>query len=120
MSAQQAPDPYGRPTVARPAVAPAPVARVRPVGLATRIILTVLGAAGLVLGGFLDWVRGINGTDLSYRAFYQRTFIHDGNFLTTVGFVMLALGMVALLGLAPRSGGLTRLAGALGIVGFAM
>src|SRR5437764_2371574 len=104
MSAQQAPDPYGRPTVVRPAVAPAPVAPApRPAGLATRIILTVLGAAGLIAGGFLDWIRGMSGVDLSARAFYQRTFVHDGNLVTTVGFAMIVLGLVALLGLAPRS-----------------
>src|SRR5438309_6450718 len=36
------------------------------------------------------------------------------------GFAMVVLGLVALLGLAPRSGWLTRFAGALGIIGFAL
>ena len=119
MSAQPA-DPYGRPYAGRPAVAPAPTARTRPFGLLARVLLTLLGAAGMIIGGFLNWTNGMNGVDLSYRAFYQTSFVHDSNFITTVGFAMIALGLVALVGLAPRSGWLTRLAGALGIVGFVL
>src|SRR5438093_8087282 len=119
MSAQPARDPYGRPYVAQPTVAPTPVATgMRPLGLATRVILTALGASGLIVGGFLNWTGGLDGVDLSGRAFYQTTFVRDGNFVTTVGFAMIVLGLVALVGLAPRSGWLTRLAGSLGMVGF--
>jgi hypothetical protein len=74
----------------------------------------------MIIGGFLNWTNGMNGVDMSYRAFYQTSFVHDGNFITTVGFAMIALGLVAVVGLAPRSGWLTRLAGALGIVGFVL
>ena len=115
MSAQPV-DPYGRP-YARPTVAPAPATGTRPIGVLARVLLTLIGAAGMIIGGFLNWTQGMNGVDLSYRAFYQTTFVHDGNFVTTVGFAMIALGLVALIGLAPRGGWLTRLAGALGIVG---
>src|SRR5439155_11483172 len=69
---------------------------------------------------FVNWTNGMNGVDMSDRAFYQTSFVHDGNFLTTVGFAMIVLGLVAILGLAPRSGWLTRLVGALGIVGFVL
>ena len=120
MSAQSARDPYGRPYVAPQAAAPAPMARTRPLGLATRFLLTIAGAAGLIIGGFMNWIHGMNGVDMSTRAFYQRTFVHDGNFVTTAGFAMIVLGLLALVGLAPRSGWLTRLCGALGIVGFAL
>jgi hypothetical protein len=119
MSAQPA-DPYGRPYAARPAVAPAPTATTRPYGLFTRILLTLAGAAGLIIGGFMDWTGGLTGLDMSGRAFYQSTFVHDATFLTTVGFVMIVLGLLAVVGLAPRSRGLTRLAGALGIAGFVL
>jgi hypothetical protein len=116
MSAQPA-DPYIRP-YARPTVAPAaPATGTRPVSLLARVLLTLIGAAGMIIGGFMNWTQGMNGVDLSYRAFYQTTFVHDTNFVTTVGFAMIALGLLALIGLAPRSGWLTRLAGALGIVG---
>jgi len=119
MSAQPA-DPYGRP-YARPTVAPAAqTTGTRPVGLLARVLLTLLGAAGMIIGGFMNWTHGMNGVDLSYRAFYQTRFVNDTNFVTTVGFVMIVLGLVALVGLAPRSGWLTRLAGALGIVGFVL
>ena len=120
MSAQPARDPYGRPYIAPPAAAPVPTARARPLGLATRMVLTVAGAAGLIIGGFMNWIHGMNGVDLSARAFYQRTFVHDGNFVTTAGFAMIVLGLLALVGLAPRSGWLTRLCGALAMVGFAL
>jgi hypothetical protein len=120
MSAQPARDPYGRPYVAPQPVAPAPIARTRPLGLVARILLTVAGAAGLIIGGFMNWIHGMNGVDLSARAFYQRTFVHDGNFVTTAGFAMIVLGLLAVVGLAPRSGWLTRLCGALGIVGFTL
>lgn len=119
MSAQPV-DPYGRPYAGRPAVAPAPAAGTRAVGLLARVLLTLLGAAGMIIGGFMNWTNGLNGVELSYRAFYQTSFVHDGNFVTTVGFAMIVLGLVALVGLAPRSGWLTRLAGALGIVGFVL
>jgi len=120
MSAQPARDPYGRPYVAPQPAAPAPIARTRPFGLVARILLTVAGAAGLIIGGFMNWIHGMNGVDLSARAFYQRTFVHDGNFVTTAGFAMIVLGLLAVVGLAPRSGWLTRLCGALGIVGFTL
>ncbi len=120
MSAQPAQDPYGRPYVAPQPAAPYPMARTRPMGRATRFLLTLAGAAGLIIGGFMNWIHGMNGVDLSARAFYQRTFAHDGNFVTTAGFAMIVLGLLALVGLAPRSGWLTRLCGALGIVGFAL
>src|SRR5205823_6441843 len=119
MSAQPA-DPYGRPYATRPAVAPAPAAAVRPYGLFTRILLTLAGAAGPIIGGFMNWTHGLAGTDLSDRAFYQTVFVRDGNFVATVGFAMIVVGLVAIVGLAPRSGWLTRLAGTLGIVGFVL
>src|SRR5205823_4136484 len=117
MSAQPV-DPYGRPTATRPAVAPAPApgARVRPYGLFARVLLTIAGAAGMIVGGFLDWTHGMAGVDMSDRAFYRTVFVHDGNFVTTAGFAVIVLGLVAIVGLAPRSGWLTRLAGALAIV----
>ncbi len=40
--------------------------------------------------------------------------------VTSIGSVAIALGLVAVVGLAIRSGWLTRLAGALGVVAFAL
>jgi len=53
------------------------------------------------------------------QALYRGTFVdNSSNFLETVGFVVIGIGLLAILGLAPRSGWLTRFAGALGIVAF--
>jgi hypothetical protein len=85
--------------------------------IAARTVLTVLGAAGLIVGAFLDFVDGIVGTRLSWSIFYRADITETGSFFRTVGVVMIALGLVALIGLAMHSGWLTRLAGVLGIIG---
>src|SRR6266545_2884715 len=71
------------------------------------------GTAGLIVGGFLDWFQGNTGVDLDIRAFWETTFQkQDSTFVATVGFVMIVLGLLAIVGMAPRSGWLTRFAGA--------
>jgi peptidoglycan/LPS O-acetylase OafA/YrhL len=87
-------------------------------GLTSRLILTVAGAAGLIVGAFLKWNHDIKGTDLSWHALYQSTFTTAGDIWRTIGGASIALGIVAVLGLAERTGWLTRLAGAVGLVGF--
>lgn len=86
--------------------------------LGGRIVLTLLGAAGLIVGAFLEWTRGLAGTDLRIRALVTVRFAPSDRFVTTVGFVAIVLGLLAVLGLAGGTGWLTRLAGALGIVAF--
>ena len=89
---------------------------------AQSMLFTLVGAAGMIVGAFLDWIRpdGIGGTEIGYRAFYDRGFTTDATFLRSAGFVAILIGLVAILGLAFRSGWLTRLAGALGIIAFAL
>ena len=82
--------------------------------LAGRAMFTLIGAAGLVVGAFLPWVRGIEGNRLALSALVRRPFVTEPNQLMTVGFVCVLLGLLAVVGLA-TSGWLTRLAGALGI-----
>jgi hypothetical protein len=90
-------------------------------GLIVRMLLTLVGAAGLIIGGFLDWFQGNTGVDLDIRAFWETTFQkQDSTFVATVGFVMIVLGLLAIVGMAPRSGWLTRFAGALAIAGFVL
>jgi hypothetical protein len=89
-------------------------------GMVARIVFTSVGAAGLIVGAFLNWIQNIDGVRLDDRAFYQKTFLSTGTFVRTVGFAMMVIGLLALLGLSPRSGWLTRFAGALGIIGFAL
>ncbi|NUR63853.1 MAG: sugar:proton symporter [Catenulispora sp.] len=91
--------------------------RVGPTGVTSRILLTVLGAAGLVVGAFLDWTRDLQGTHVSWRALYQDTFGSTDNIVQSIGGASILVGLVAVLGLADMSGWLTRLAGAVGIVG---
>jgi len=83
--------------------------------LAVRVVLTLLGAAGLIIGAFLAWFQSVDGTDITMRIFVA----HTGTVNTIVrsaGAVAIVIGFLAILGLAPRTGWLTRLAGALGIV----
>jgi hypothetical protein len=84
--------------------------------IAARTILTALGAAGLIVGAFLSFVQDIVGTRLSWSIFYRASVTETDSFFRTVGVVMIALGLVALVGLAMHSGWLTRLAGVLGII----
>lgn len=89
-------------------------------GLGTRVILTLVGAAALIVGAFLDWTSSVLGTHLSNRAFWGTTLVRSENFPMTAGFVAIVLGLVAVVGLAFSEGWLTRLAGAVGIVAFAL
>jgi hypothetical protein len=127
--APEAAPPAGRRAVVRRGPSPA--------GVAVRVLLTILGAAGLIVGAFLAWLRRpssgsaaqqaklvlqnagskIAGTHLSGKAYFSEQF-HVGHLLKSAGLPMIVLGLIALIGLAPRSGWLTRLAGALGIVAF--
>jgi hypothetical protein len=89
-------------------------------GVAARIVLTLLGAAGLIVGGLLQWWDDMVGTELTVKALYQTTFTETDQFVTSVGAVAILLGLIAVLGLVAPSGWLTRLAGALGVVMFIM
>ena len=88
-------------------------------GLVGRALLTLLGAAGMIIGSFLEWLQAREGTELSYRAFYQSA-LPTGRFLTSAGLIMIVLGLLAIVGLAFPTGWLTRLAVALGIIGMVL
>jgi hypothetical protein len=74
----------------------------------------------MIVSLFMDWVRSTLATDISVRALFQTNQTRTANFVTSIGFVMLVLGLLAIVGLAPRTGWLTSLAGALGIVVFVL
>src|SRR5437773_1771952 len=107
-----------RPVRAAPAAAPVATTRVRPsyAGLATRIVLTLLGAAGLVVGSFTDVVNGTLGIHVPIKALWT-TDLTGSAFIASLGFAMIVVGLVAIVGMAPRSGWLTSLAGAVGLAG---
>jgi hypothetical protein len=91
-------------------------------GIAVRLVLTLVGAAGLIVSAFLNWVGGIDGVDLNIRSLFQDSAIKSttGTFVETVGFAAIVVGLVAIIGLSFRSGWLTRFAGAIGIAGFVL
>ena len=91
--------------------------QVRPLGVASRLLLTAVGAAGLIASGFLKWTRDMRGIDTSWRAVYQDTFGSAPDSFRSVGGPAILLGLLAVLGLAERTCWLTRLAGALGVIG---
>ncbi|GAA2015655.1 hypothetical protein GCM10009839_08730 [Catenulispora yoronensis] len=91
--------------------------RVGSTGVTSRILLAGLGAAGLVVGAFLDWTRDTQGTHVSWHAVYQDTFGGTDNIVKSIGGASILVGLLAVLGLADASGWLLRFAGAVGIVG---
>ncbi len=96
------------------------VAPPRYAALGVRMVLTLIGAAGLIVGAFLVWVDSIKGNDLSIRSIWNTSFAGTTNFVTTVGFAVIVLGVLAIVGLAFSTGWLTRIAGVLGIVAFTL
>jgi hypothetical protein len=92
-----------------------------PVGsMLGRVILTLIGAALLIVGAMLDWVNGIAGTSLSWEAYYRTTLSGGSRFITSAGAIVIGIAILGLIGLATRGGWLVRLAGALGIVAFVL
>jgi hypothetical protein len=89
-------------------------------GTVMRIVLTLVGAGMMVFGAFMPWVRDVLGTNLSWKAFYSTDLVHARSFVESVGFVFIVLALLGIVGLAAWTGGLGRLAGALGIAGFVL
>jgi hypothetical protein len=85
--------------------------------MAGRVLLTLIGATGLIVGAGQPWVKGIPGWKLNVGALYKHVFVREPHVFATAGFIALAFGLLAIVGLA-TSGWLTRLAGAFGIVIF--
>lgn len=94
--------------------------RTRPGGMAARVILTLLGAAGMIYGSFLSWLRfpGVEanapGTEVEWNVFFTPNADTSG-FWSSAGLVIIVLGVLAVIGLAFRTGWLTSLAGALAV-----
>ncbi|NUR57705.1 MAG: sugar:proton symporter [Catenulispora sp.] len=91
-----------------------------PVEVGPRVFFTALGALGLILGAFQPWTRHLNGTDLPWGGLSQDTIDVPDNAMRTLGAAAIALGLLAVLGLADASGVLTRTAGSAGIVGLVL
>lgn len=85
---------------------------------AGRLVLTLIGGAALIVGAFLDWTRDTAATSLTNRSLFQLDFSTRTDIVKTAGGIAILIGLVAVVGLIDRTGWLTRLAGALGIVMF--
>lgn len=91
-------------------------------GAAQSMLFTLAGSAGLIVAAFLEWIRpdGTPGVEVGYRAYFDVDFGTQASFFRSAGFVAILIGLVAILGMASRSGWITRLAGALAIIAFAL
>lgn len=92
--------------------------RTRPGGFAARLILTLLGAAGMIYGAFLDWLLDLSpgrGIDRYWTWFFTPDPGEAANIWSSAGFVIIVLGILALIGSAFRTGWLTSLSGALAV-----
>jgi hypothetical protein len=85
---------------------------------AGRLVLTLLGAAALIVGAFLNWTRSTAATNITNRALLQTDFTTRSDIVKTTGGIAILIGILAVVGLIDRTGWLSRLAGALGIVLF--
>ncbi|HYH28414.1 MAG TPA: sugar:proton symporter [Actinomycetota bacterium] len=103
---------------AHTAAAPA-AGETAPGGVAGRLALVALGAILMIVGAMLDWVSGGKGTEAPFSVFWSFGGDRAG-FLTSAGAIVILLGLLALLGLAFRTGWLSRLAGALGLIAFVL
>lgn len=86
-------------------------------GVTSRVLFTAFGAAGLIVGAFLNWTRDQEGVHVSWRSVYQDSFGNTDKLVQSVGGASILVGLIAVLGLADASGWLVRLAGAVGLVG---
>ncbi len=97
------------------------VASFMPVGsMLGRVLVTLIGAALLIVGAMLDWVNGIAGTSMSWEAYYRTELSGGSRFITSAGVIVIGIAILGLIGLATRGGWLIRLAGSLGIVAFVL
>ncbi|MFN2543963.1 MAG: hypothetical protein ABR600_05250 [Actinomycetota bacterium] len=83
-----------------------------------RSLLSVIGAAAIIISAFSEWLNGNNAFDMPLSSLYRQTFEHTPKFGVPVGGILVLLGLLAILGLATK-GFLTRVAGALAILVFA-
>lgn len=97
-----------------------PMTATEPVAVGPRVFFTALGALGLILGAFQPWTRNLDGTDLPWGGLSQDTVNAPDNAMRTLGAAAIALGLLAVLGLADVTGKLTRTAGSAGIVGLVL
>jgi hypothetical protein len=91
--------------------------RRRPVGAA----LIVVGGVLLITSAFLEWLpEGPKGTGVPIQFLWSPAPRPAPNFFSSLGFVVMVLGVLSLLGATLQSGFLPSLAGVVGIVVFVL
>lgn len=85
-----------------------------------RLVFTLLGAAALVVGAFLDWMDGLAGNKVTLRSLVENDFHTRSSLLHTAGAVSVLIAIVAVVSLLDPTGWLTRLTGLAGVVLFVM
>ena len=83
-----------------------------------RFAFTLLGAAALVVGAFLDWTASLAGNKLTVRSLVENDFHTRSNLLHTVAAISVLIAIVAVLSVLDPTGWLTRLTGLAGVVLF--
>ena len=87
--------------------------------LALRVLLTVAAAVLLLVGSFLEWAPGTDGSEVAVQAYWS-TDAGTADFFSSAGLVTAICGAVIILGLTFRGGWLTRFAGAVALVAFTL
>jgi uncharacterized protein YciI len=87
--------------------------------LALRALLTIAAAVLLLVGSFLAWAGGNDGSQLAIQS-YWLTDAGTAGFFSSAGLVTAIAGAVIILGLAFRGGWITRFAGAVALVAFTL
>ena len=87
--------------------------------LAVRVIFSVGAAVLLLVGSFLEWFDGTDGSELAVQGLWE-TNPGTAGFLSSAGLVTAVCGAVIILGLAFKGGWLTRFAGAVALVAFTL
>lgn len=88
--------------------------------LALRVILTIAAAVLLLMGSFLEWTSGNDGSALAIEGYWEQGGAGTAGFFASAGLVTAICGAVIILGLAFRGGWLTRFAGAVALVAFTL
>ena len=87
--------------------------------LAVRVIFTVAAAVLLLVGSFLEWTGGNDGSALAIQHYWEQD-AGTAAFFASAGLVTAICGAVTILGLAFRGGWLIRFAGAVALVAFTL
>jgi hypothetical protein len=87
--------------------------------LAVRVILTIGAAVLLLVGSFLEWTNGTDGSAMAIQGYWDPN-AGTAAFLSSAGLVTAIAGAVVILGLAFTGGWLQRFAGAVALVAFTM